>query len=384
MLKKIILLIVAVTLRASALQAAELPADKSAPQLKVVVAPVSAVIAEAGMVTPEAVGRWKGQGLNAVCIVLDDDHTADAYAAAAKAVAGGPLVLYYWIEIGRNPRMATDHPRWVASLGMHHDWRARALDSRLPEKGEVAKAFPWVPITYRESYDGHLDRVKQLLFKTAAMPFVGLLLNDLQGGPSSCGCGNLQCRWATDYRVASTATKLEGDDIAARFAADVRKLAPGKAVVPVWTTECEDIDLPAKLAPGGKSTGLSGTVACANTTCPKVFTKQLTAVQTGSDGPLGVLALQEELERDAVHGHPGSFAPRALDYLDRMPPKNGGGLIPHERLWVVIQGHGLSPAEQQARRDAAGKLGVGGVFQSLVPIDQSFKPVVTNALAETK
>ena len=142
------------------------------------------------------------------------------------------------------------------------------------------------------------------------------------------------------------------------------------------TTECEDIDLPAKLAPGGKSTGLSGTVVCANTTCPKAFTKQLKAVLNGHEGPVGVLALQEELERDAAHGHPGSFAPRAVDYLDHVPPRNGGGLIPHERLWVVIQGQGLSPAEQQASRDAAGKLGVGGVFQSLVPIDQSFKPLI--------
>ena len=247
MLKKIIFSIVVGAFCASALHAAELPAKN---------APVSAVIVAASRVTPQEVGRWKTQGFNAVCIVLDDDHTTEAYAAAAKTVDAGSLDLYYWIEIGRNPRMATDHPRWVASLGTHHDWQIRSPDSRLPVKGEVAKAFPWVPITYRESYNAHLDRVKQLLAKTAATSSVGLLLNDLQGGPSSCGCGNLQCRWATDYGVNSTATKLEGDDIAARFLADVRKLASGKSVVPVWTTECEDIDLPAKLAPGGKSTGL--------------------------------------------------------------------------------------------------------------------------------
>jgi hypothetical protein len=270
--------------------------------------------------------------------------------------------------------MATDHPKWVASLGMHNDWQRRFPDMRLPEKGEVAKAFPWVPITYREAYDAHLDRVKELLTKKAASPYMGVLLNDLQGGPASCGCGNLQCRWATDYHVPSTATKFEADDIAANFSADVRKLAPGKMVVPVWATECEDIDLPAKLAPGGKSTGLSGGVPCANATCPKVFTKQLAAMCTGYDGPVGVLALQQELKRDAAHGHPGSFAPRAVNYLDTVPPKNGGGTIAHERLWLVIQGHGLSPQEQTASRKAALKLGTGGVFQSLVGIEQSFDP----------
>jgi hypothetical protein len=145
--------------------------------------------------------------------------------------------------------------------------------------------------------------------------------------------------------VPSTATQLEGDDIAAKFLADVRKLATGKSVVPVWTTECEDIDLPPKLAPGGTSTGLSGSVPCANTTCPKVFTKELTWVLSGYDGPVGVLALQQELERDTAHGHPGRFAPRAVAYLDEVPPKNGGNSIAHDRLWLVIRGDGLSPEE---------------------------------------
>jgi hypothetical protein len=117
---------------------------------------------------------------------------------AANAAANGSVDLYYWIEVGRNPAMAAAHPQWMASLGMHNDWQRQHLDVRLPEKGEVAKAFPWVPVTYRETYDAHLLRVKGLLGSRAAAPYAGVLLNDLQGGPSSCGCGNLQCRWATE------------------------------------------------------------------------------------------------------------------------------------------------------------------------------------------
>lgn len=339
---------------------------------------VSSVIVDPTMVTSEKVAHWKGEGFNAICITLDDSHPAEAYVAAAKAAADNSIELYYWIEVGRNPAMAAEHPNWMASLGMHNDWQRRFPDVRPPKDGEVAKAFPWVPITYREAYDAHLARVKELLTEKVASPYTGVLLNDLQGGPSSCGCGNLQCRWATDYHVPSTATKLEGDDIAARFIADVRKLAPGKMVVPVWTTECEDIDLPPKLAPGGKSTGLSGDVPCANATCPKVFTKQLTAVLTGHDGPVGILALQQELERDAAHGHPGIFAPRAIHYVDTVPPKNGGSRITHERLWLVIEGHGLSPEEQATSRHAHRKMGIGGVFQSLVPVEQSFEPRLIN------
>jgi hypothetical protein len=332
--------------------------------------PVSGFIVDPGMVTPE---QRKQRGINAVAIVLDGAHAAEAYAPAAKAVAAQSLELYYWIEVARNPAMARDHPRWMASLGTHPDWQRSFPSARLPGKGEVAKAFPWVPITYRESYDAHLARIKLLLAK-ASGPFAGVLLNDLQGGPASCGCGNLQCRWATDYGVPSTATRLEGDDVAARFVAEVRALAPGKPVIPVWTTECEDIDLPEKLAAGGKSTGLSGGVECANKSCPKAFTTQLSALLAHCDGPVGVLALQSELERDAAHGHPADFAPRAMNYLATVPPNNGGKAIERERLWLVIQGHGSPPEKQLMAYQAAAKLGAGAVFQSLVPLEQSYEP----------
>jgi hypothetical protein len=338
-------------------------------------AALSGVIVDPEMVTPDQATRWKGAGVNTVVIVLDDAHAAEAYIPAAKAVADQSLALYYWVEVARNPSMARDHPRWMAALGTHRDWQRSFPGARLPKNGEVAKAFPWVPITYRESYDAHLARIKLLLAK-AAGPFAGVLLNDLQGGPASCGCGNLQCRWATDYGVPPTATKLRGDDVAAQFLAEVRTLAPGKSVVPVWTIECEDIDLPAKLAPGGKSTGLSGGVECANKTCPKAFTQQLSAVLAKYDGPIGVLALQSELERDVAHGYPADFAPRAMNYLATVPPGNGGNVIERERMWLVIQGRGLAPEKQVMAYRAAAKLGAGAVLQSLVPLEQSYEPQI--------
>jgi hypothetical protein len=229
------------------------------------------------------------------------------------------------------------------------------------------KAYPWVPITYREAYDAHLSRVRDLVDSRAAGPYAGVLLNDLQGGPSSCGCGNLQCRWATDYKVPSTATRLEEDDTAARFTAEVRKLAAGKIVVPVWATECEDIDLPPRLAPGGKSTGMSGNVPCANGTCPKAFTKQWSALLSGYDGPVGVLALHRELERDT------GWVPRAIAYLDNVPPKNGGRAIAHGRIWIVMQGDAPSRGAF-----AAGQGDVGGVFRALASLKQSFTPRVVS------
>src|SRR5437879_10019246 len=115
--------------------------------------------------------------------------------------------------------MAAAHPRWMAALGSHEDWQKNFPKFPEPGAGEVAKAYPWVPIGYREAFDAHLARIKALIIR-AAGSYRGILLNDLQGGPASCGCGNLQCRWAIDYRVPATATPLAGDDVAARFLAE--------------------------------------------------------------------------------------------------------------------------------------------------------------------
>lgn len=327
----------------------------------------SGVIVDPDAVTPQRLSIWKSKGINAIAVVLDEHHPSEAYTSCAKAVSAASLALYYWIEVARNAEMADAHPRWMAALGMHEDWRRRFSDAPRPGKREVVKAYPWVPITYREAYDAHLSRLRDLLGNRATGPYAGVLLNDLQGGPSSCGCGNLQCRWATDYQVTSTATRLEGDDTAARFTADVRRLAPGKLVVPIWATECEDIDLPLQLAPGGKSTGLSGNVPCANGTCPKAFTKQWSALLSGYDGPVGVLALHRELERDA------GWVPRTVAYLDNVPPKNGGRAVAHHRIWMVVQDDSPSGnAFATAQED------VDAVFRALVSLKQSFTPRVVS------
>jgi hypothetical protein len=60
-----------------------------------------------------------------------------------------------WIEVARNPKLATAHPRWMAALGSHEDWQKNFPKFPEPGVAEVAKAFPWVPISYREAFDAH-------------------------------------------------------------------------------------------------------------------------------------------------------------------------------------------------------------------------------------
>ena len=337
------------------------------PQLK-------AVLVQPKQISRENTARWKKEGFGALVVLLDEAYPAESYAAAVKASAEASLDLYYWIEVGRNPRMADEHPRWMASFGGHKDWLALFPKARAPTKGESAKVYPWVPIGYQESFDAHLVRIKGLL-KRAGSDYRGLLLNDLQGSPASCGCPNPQCRWALDYGVASTATKIGGYDVAAKFLARVQELAPGKVLAPIWATECEEVDAPARSRKGqGDGTGLCASVGCVGG-CPKFFTQRWIPLYKGHKGPIGVLLTHKELGRDhAVYKTPAGWIPHALEYLDRIPPKFGGEKLPRDRLWAVIQGYDVTKTETDAALRAAAKAGVAAVVVARTRIDQSFEP----------
>jgi hypothetical protein len=334
------------------------------------------VLVAPNAVTPAQIARWREEGFTAIVVLLDEDHSKEAYRAAATAASSAKIDLYYWVEIARNPRLADAHPRWMASLGMHDDWLARFPSLTKPKKGEVAKAYPWVPLGYSEAFQAHRDRTEQLLGKVPR-DYRGLLLNDLQGGPASCGCGNLQCRWAIDYGVPATATKDRVDDAAARFVSAVRELAPGKQIVPVWMTECEDRDLPADKAPAGKSTGLCGGVPCALGTCPRAFAKQIRPILDAQPGPLGLLTAQSACGRDAkfYDGAAGWIA-ASVGYLDSVPISSQKRGVPHNRLWLVVQGTPDQGDAEKAARTVARSLRPEAIVVARVPLDQSYEPRV--------
>jgi hypothetical protein len=338
--------------------------------------PLEGVIVEAADVTPDKVAAWAQSGHKAVVVVLDERTSAESYQALAKTVSAAKLDLYYWIEVARNKAIADAHPQWMASLGMHDDWQKRYPKTPLPVKDkEVAKAYPWVPIGYREAFDAHLQRIAELQ-KRIAEPYRGMLLNDLQGGPAACGCGNLQCRWALDYGVPSTATKLEGNDVALQFLTAVRKLVPGRDVIAVWMSECEHDDLAPYHREGKTGTGLCGSVPCAIGTCPKVFAQQWAPLVEDGSSAVGLLVLQNELERTGPLYAGASWIPKAVEYVDTIPAQQGKKILPHERLWLVVQGTGVSAAEQAAARAAALKTNTAAILVALARIDQSYEPRV--------
>jgi hypothetical protein len=311
-----------------------------------------------------AIEKVQGEKFSAVIFPLDETTPLNAAVHAANKAG---LDVYYWIEVGRNQAMAKAHPEWMGSIGMHDDWLKRFSNTKPPEKGKVAKAYPWVPITGRQPFNAHLGRIKALL-STAPADYRGLILNDLQGPPSSCGCGNLQCRWAADYQVAPTTEQLSTDDAAAKFVAAVRKLAPGKTIVPVWTTECEHQDLPPKHQQGKPGTGLCGTVGCAIGACPKEFTTQWTKLTQEHSGPIALLATHQALERPNP-----DWIPQSLSYLETTVPAR----FPRTNLWMVVQGK--NEKEERAAREIAARLGIGATVVARVKIDQSYSPRVIAA-----
>ena len=308
--------------------------------------PFKGLIIDPDLVPPTDIDAWEKEGFDAIVLVLDERYDAAVYQKATKAIVAKGLDLYYWIEVGRNPTLAKDHPEWMASLGSHSDWRKRFPDVRQLQAGEVAKAWPWTPIAYRDAFHAHMARIKSLLARIPA-DYRGVLLNDLQGGPSSCGCGNLQCRWAIDYGVPATADKISGHNVAAKFLSEVSQLASGKEVIPVWTTECEQEDMAlAKQPAHAWSTGYCGNVDCCDY-CRHRFADEWNALQANHRGPTAILSLHKEFQRSRTeYGPSATWVKHPISYVDQKELKS----VPHQRLWLVIQGFDVTRKEERAQR----------------------------------
>ncbi|MGE3778086.1 MAG: hypothetical protein AB7F89_12940, partial [Pirellulaceae bacterium] len=288
-------------------------------------------------VTRSELQAAKGGGTNAIVLQLEgrSGEERQREVSAAQRIQESGLDLYYWIEIARCPELADAHPEWMASLQGHSEWRRFFQDVPRPKPNvEVVKNYPWVPVLYEETFEAHRQRVQQLL---RGMPAAkGIFLNDLQGAPSACGCGNPLCRWTGDYGPIKTATPLPAD-AAARFVEAVSKLAAESEIIPVWTTECEEHD--------GMQDGLCAGVGCFQGICWKAYTRQLAPLAEGSK-QLGVLLPFRAFERDLpLYGDKAGWIRHALASFQSMPPRHGGKSIAAQRLVCVLQGWDVTASE---------------------------------------
>ncbi|HWE35464.1 MAG TPA: hypothetical protein VG406_02750 [Isosphaeraceae bacterium] len=330
--------------------------------------PPRGIFARPERLTPEFLAGWKANGATAVVVALDEE-TKGRWREVADRVERAGMTLWPWVEVGRNPALADAHPDWMAATGGHHDdWRRRFPDAPKAKEGEVIKAWPWVPIGYAPAFDAHRRRLKTLLTDLPGA-WAGVFLNDLQAGPSSCGCGNDQCRWALDYGTPPTAERTPGDDAAARLVAELVARHPGKAIVPVWVTECEAADLPG----ARDGTGLCGGVACARGDCWPRYVRAWNPLVKATDGPIAVALWSGTFRRD-----PGRWIETAVP-LFQGPPQ-GGSPLPAERTVAVIQAWGAGAPAAGPLLKRVEPLARGWVLM-LDPIEQSWEP---RAVANSK
>lgn len=321
---------------------------------------VRGVLVSSERVTPEFLASWKANGATAIVVTLDE-ASRRRWGSIARDVEQAGMTLWPWVEVARNPAMADAHPEWMAAIGGHHDdWRRRFPDAPASRPGEVIKAWPWVPIGYAAAFEAHRDRLKRLLSDLPGS-WSGVFLNDLQSGPSSCGCGNDQCRWTLDYGSPATAAKRPGDDSAAKIVAELVQRHPGKAIVPVWVTECEPADLP-DAKPGTK---LCGSVACANGACWPAYVRQWNPLLKATGGPIALGLWSETFQRD-----PASWVETDLA-LFQTPPRGGTPLDPANTI-AVVQAWGKPETGLMALANRV-KTPSGWVL-AIEAIDQSWEP----------
>lgn len=324
-------------------------------------APVRGILVRPGRLDRAFLEKWKANGATSVVVPLDES-TRRGWAETAEVVKSSGLSLWAWVEVARNPALAAEHPNWMAATGGHHDdWRRRFTAAPRAKAGEVVKAWPWVPLGYAPAFEAHEKHVRTLLDDLPGN-WAGVFLNDLQAGPSSCGCGNDQCRWALDYGTASTADRTPGDDVAARFVSTLAARYHGKTVVPVWVTECEPIDLPGVAG----STGLCGGVGCAKGDCWPRYGRAWNPLVKVTRGPLAVGLWAGTFRRD-----PALWIESALA-LFLKPPREATAIEP-ARAIAVIEAWDRPEAESIA---LAGRLRPSGWVLALDPVDQTWEPRV--------
>lgn len=330
--------------------------------------PYRGALLQADQINDGRLAQLRDEGFNAIVLVLsavDGEARTLEVRAARKVISNAAFELGYWVEVARCPELADAHPDWMASLQTHDEWRRFFPDTPEPHVNEVVKTYPWVPILSREPFSAQLDRVKQLLAERPAA--TRLFLNDLQGAPSACGCGNTLCRWTSDYGDRRTTVPL-GDDAAVLFVSAIKKSVPETTVVPVWTTECEEHDG----APDGQCAG----VGCFRGICWKAYTQQLGPIEQSCD-QIGAFVPYKLFERDLpIYGEDAGWIQHAVESFTTMPPQHGGRRIRPRRLTTILQGWDVDRQQVVRQIEVARRAKVGGYVVAFSKLEQSWKPVI--------
>jgi hypothetical protein len=333
----------------------------------------------------ERPGALAAQGFNAIAVTADEETPGEWIADVARWTRRDGLRFYLWINVGRNPRLAERHPEWIAGMGAHEDWRRNRNEPPTPGAGERVGVYPWTPIWYRAVLEDRRAAIKKMV-EPHRKDLAGVFLNQVQGAPAACGCGNYQCRWTVDYRMPGGPEKVEGSP-SALLVQGLKKDLPGVEWIPVLVTECEKVDQDDQ---GDRATGLCGTVHCFDGLCWKESTKELEPLFKEVAGPVALLLSEDAFGRTSPSrglGYsdygPGGWPRNAIRLFTGMFEKQGHAPVSPEKLLAVIDGRGLGAEERRSLlADVAPLLGVRGVVITADSIDESWEPRIVPAAAK--
>lgn len=340
--------------RLTALSALALSACFSAPAAPPLALRGSVLPAEADAAS---IASAAAAGDDTIVLAIGERDVTPATLASAAAVRAAGLRLGYWLEVGRCESLANAHPEWVATLQGHDEWRQNMPEFPDPPADKVVTAWPWTPVLYAEAFDAHRARIATQLSALPPADFV--FLNDLQGPPAACGCGNVLCRWATDYtlhgEIASRSATALPPDAAARFVAAVQSLTPTSSVIPVWVTECEEADI----AADGPCHG----VGCYRGLCWEEFDRQWLPLRDQCEHIALALAWRS-FGRDSAN-----WVSSAIGRLRARAVSHHGGELPVSRLVAVVDDDGTGAGSAMARA-----AGLNAILVLRVGLDSSFEP----------
>lgn len=323
--------------------------------------PFQGVVLDAGEITPELVKKWTERNYEVTCKLHASNRILNRDAARKVLKQQGHVS--YLIEVARVPGLAKKHPKLMASLQGHPEWRRYFPTAPEPKSDEVIKTFPWVPVLHQEGMEFHLERIGNILSLLPSPKTVWL--NNIQGAPSSCGCGNTLCRWTSDYGPKKTTTPI-GDEAPGKFLGKLMKAHNGVEFIPIFYPECEEEDQPHFCAG----------VGCYKGICWKAWSRQLAGISKQTTS-VGAASFFKDLNRmDPKYGEAGAWVKVAVTQFQSMPPKSGHKAWPKSGIISVLQGWDVTEQEIKNQITSSQKLGTKGHLLVRTKLDQSWKPMV--------
>lgn len=322
--------------------------------------------------------RLREMAERAETLVLDLAAESALLHLTAAAAREHGVDVWGWIEVGRDPAAAGAHPDWMHAP-QHHEWLQAFPDYRAQGGRHPALVSDWICVNNRKAFDYALKRVQTLV--QAAPPLDGVLLNDIQGPPAGCGCGNILCRsWDNSPGDKIAPTPYTNPDLffsevfwracADALAGHPEKPLPRERVVPILCGECEiGIPMGAAFSPDGVLNNCRG-IDCSNVCSLHYWPAMVRAFAPERGGPsaVGLLTPYKLFGRDlSLYGSTAAWVQASLTHYHSCEPT--------ARLTAVIQGWEVTAEELEAQTAQAVAGHADGLLILEEPLDQSYHPL---------